>query len=100
MRRIETEAGVIVGRVDRALRRVLWHLECPDCQALIPFSDNSFHGKAPLVCECGWKTRPIGHKDRSEDGSIHAYYDYQALAFGDTEGVQTGADGIHAGMRF
>lgn len=99
MRRIETEAGVIVGRVDRALRRVVWHLECPDCQALIVFTDDTFQGRGPMVCECGWKTRPIGHKERSDAGSVYAYYDFQALAFDEPAGCQTGADGIHAGMR-
>jgi hypothetical protein len=48
-----------------------------------PVHEDSFNGKAPIVCECGWKTRPIGHKERSEDGSVHEYYNYEALAFGD-----------------
>lgn len=100
MRRIETEAGTIVGDVDRAVRRVRWHLECPDCQALIRFTDDTFQGRGPLVCECGWKSRPTGHKERSENGSVYAYHDYSELAFGASAGCQTDAEGIHAGMTF
>lgn len=101
-RRIETEAGTIVGKVDRIQRRVDWHLECPDCQALLLFTDDAFHGRAPLFCECGWKSRPIGHKERSEDGSVYVYHDYSALLDDGISGVEPGGlqreSGIHREM--
>jgi hypothetical protein len=101
MRRIETEAGIIVGRVDRALQRVVWHLECPECETAIAFTEATFNGKAPVVCECGWKTRHVGHKERSEDGGVYTYYNYADLAFdGTTAGANSGGQGIHSGMRF
>lgn len=98
MRRIETEAGNIVGTVDRALRKVVWHLECPDCTNLIPFTEDTFAGRGPVICECGWKTRPTSLKTRSEEGGIHAYYNYADLAFDDGS-TGSGAEGkIHQGM--
>lgn len=100
MRRIETEAGTIVGDVDRAVRRVRWHLECPDCETLIPFTEDTFRGRGPLVCECGWRSRPTGHKDRSENGGVYTYHDFGALLFDESAGCATAGEGIHAGMSF
>lgn len=100
MRRIETEAGTIVGEVDRVIRKVRWHLECPECETSIPFTDETFRGQAPIVCECGWASRPIGHKDRSEGGSVYAYHNYSDLAFGEGAGCATDGEGVHAGMGF
>lgn len=56
-RRIETPLGTLLGLVDRAARRVVWSLECPECGRPIQLSKEQFHGEAATTCEgCGWKT--------------------------------------------
>lgn len=97
-RRIETEAGTIVGTVDRVERRVDWHLECPDCQTLLLFSDDAFHGRAGgMDCACGFTLKPLGIKDRSENGTVYSYYNFADAASAEqSSGVEPG--GLHREM--
>lgn len=55
VRTIETEAGRLVGTVDRVERRVVWTLDCPDgCGIRIPMTEEMLTGHERPNCACGW----------------------------------------------
>lgn len=80
MRTIETSAGKLIGKVDRIARRVIWHLECEGCQALLPLDEAAFTGHRATLCECGWKTQPVAVAPAT-DGSrgAYIYFDYSTV---------------------